>query len=97
MDHWQEALDEHGLIWAPMVELPDVIRDPQLREMGAFATVEHPAGAFETVATPFHIRDADIAVRGRAPEAGEHTHEVLTGLGFDDERIAGLATSGVLG
>lgn len=96
--HWARKLDEEGLIWAPMVELPEVVRDEQLRVMGAFQAIDdHPEGRFETVATPFHIRDADIRVRGRAPEAGEHTFEVLTGFGWSEEAIAGLAARGLLG
>jgi crotonobetainyl-CoA:carnitine CoA-transferase CaiB-like acyl-CoA transferase len=95
--YWAEMLDRHGLIWAPVAQLPDVVQDPQLREMGAFGTIDHPAGAFETVATPFLIREADIAVRGPSHSAGEDTADVLAGLGLDNERIASLAAAGVLG
>jgi crotonobetainyl-CoA:carnitine CoA-transferase CaiB-like acyl-CoA transferase len=95
--HWQRKFDEHGLIWAPMAELPDVVRDPSLRALGAIQTVDHPAGAFETVGVPFHIDGADVTVRGRSPEAGEHTSEVLAEAGIAGERIASLAQAGVFG
>ena len=32
--HWKKALDEHGLIWAPVAQLPDVIDDPQVQRDG---------------------------------------------------------------
>ncbi len=97
MEYWAARLDEFGLIWAPMATIPEVLQDESLREIGAFETIDHPLGPFETVAVPFSIRDADMKVRGPAPAAGEHTHEVLTELGISDERIADLAADGVLG
>lgn len=95
--HWRRVLDEQGLIWAPMTELPDVVRDPSLRALDAIQTVEHPDGPFETVGVPFHIDGADVTVRGRSPEAGEHTLDVLSEAGIDQERIASLAAAGVFG
>jgi crotonobetainyl-CoA:carnitine CoA-transferase CaiB-like acyl-CoA transferase len=94
-EHWRTALDANGLIWAPMVELPAVVNDAQLRTMGAFQEV--PGEEYETVGTPFVIRDADVRVRGRSPEAGEHTLAVLEELGLDAEQIAELAVAGVIG
>ena len=98
LDYWAERLDESGIIWAPVAELPDVVADPQPRAMRAFATVDHPsAGEFETLSAPFAIRDADIRVRGRAPDPGEHTSEILAETGLEDTEIADLAANGVLG
>ena len=97
LDYWRQRLDEFGLIWAPMTELPDVVQDESLRAIGAFESVDHPLANFETVGVPFTVRDADISVRGPSPAAGEHTQEVLEGLGLPPDRIAELATNGVLG
>ena len=95
---WSERLDEAGCLWAPVADLPEVIHDPQPRAMGAFATIEHPlAGPFEILNVPFQIADADIAVRGAAPDVGAHTHEVLQEAGLSDEEIAQLAAARVLG
>jgi crotonobetainyl-CoA:carnitine CoA-transferase CaiB-like acyl-CoA transferase len=96
--YWARRLDEHGLIWAPVAELPQVIDDAQARELGVFETIEHPkAGPFETLRTPFSIRDADIAARGPAPETGAHTREVLAELELGADEIAELSAKGVIG
>lgn len=97
LEHWRTVLDGAGLIWEPVAELPDVVDDPVLRESGAFAMIVHPrGGAMEIVGTPFHIRDADVAVRGPAPDAGEHTREVFEAAGIDTARIEDLLAKGVL-
>jgi crotonobetainyl-CoA:carnitine CoA-transferase CaiB-like acyl-CoA transferase len=95
--HWRETLDGAGLIWEPVADLPEVIEDPVLREAGAFSLVVHPrGGAMEIVSAPFHIRNADVAVRGPAPDAGQHTREVFLAAGVPEARIDGLLARGVL-
>jgi crotonobetainyl-CoA:carnitine CoA-transferase CaiB-like acyl-CoA transferase len=95
---WHRLLDEANLVWAPVSEIPDVIGDPTIRALGSFSTVDHPIfGAFETLSAPFRIRDADVAVRGPAPSAGQHTHEVLIEQGFSDDELGELAAQGVFG
>ena len=97
LETWRTRLDASGLIWEPVAELPEVVEDPALRERGAFSVVVHErAGAMEVVSAPFHIRGADIEVRGPAPDAGEHTREVFTQAGIDPERIESLLQRGVL-
>ncbi len=97
LDHWRARFDAEALTWAPVAELPEVIADPQMIEMEAWAAVEGAHGPFETLNTPFAIEGADIGPRGAAPATGEHTQEVLREAGLTDEEIAQLAASGALG
>jgi crotonobetainyl-CoA:carnitine CoA-transferase CaiB-like acyl-CoA transferase len=97
LEFWTAKLDEHGLIWAPRTELPDVIADPALRGRGTFQALETEAGTFETVGTPFVIRDADVRVRGSASTAGADTAEVLAAAGLSEDEVAELAARGVCG
>jgi crotonobetainyl-CoA:carnitine CoA-transferase CaiB-like acyl-CoA transferase len=94
---WAPALDESGIIWERVAELPDVVDDPQARAIGMYVEVDHPAGPFETLTAPFTMSESDVRVRGRAPEIGEHTTEVLASLGVDAARIDELRGAGVLG
>ena len=97
LDYWRARLDNAGLIWEPVAELPEVVEDPALRERGAFSIVVHKrSGAMEIVSAPFHIRDADIEVRGPAPDAGEHTREVFIEAGIPAQRVDELISKGAL-
>ncbi len=90
---WAARLRSTGVITAKVAELPEVIEDPQAVEMQMFAEIEHPGlGRFETLAAPFDLGRSDVSVRGRAPEIGEHTAEVLAErLGMNRAEIAALA------
>jgi crotonobetainyl-CoA:carnitine CoA-transferase CaiB-like acyl-CoA transferase len=97
LEYWREKLDGAGLIWEPVATLPEVCDDPALRERDAFSHVVHErAGALEIISAPFHIRDADVEVRGPAPDAGQHTREVFAQAGLDAAEIDRLFDKGVL-
>jgi crotonobetainyl-CoA:carnitine CoA-transferase CaiB-like acyl-CoA transferase len=95
--YWRDKLDGAGLIWEPVAELTEVVEDPALRERGAFSVVVHEqAGAMEIVSAPFHIRGADIEVRGPAPDIGQHTREVFAEAGLSADEVNGLIERGIL-
>lgn len=95
---WMAKLDQAGLIWAPVAKVSEVIENPQVREMGWIAEIDHPRyGRFQTLDTPFKIYGSEVGVRGPAPEPGQHTFDILTEFGVASEEIAQLATDGVLG
>jgi crotonobetainyl-CoA:carnitine CoA-transferase CaiB-like acyl-CoA transferase len=95
-DAWADALHASGIIWEKVAELPDVVDDPQMRAIGMFVEVDHPAGRFETLAAPFTMSRSELRVRGRAPEIGEHTTEVLRERGIEGARLSELLDAGVL-
>lgn len=94
---WAAILDAHHLTWAPINDTAEVLADPAVRSTGAFAQIDHPlAGRFDTIAAPFRLHTADAAVRGPAPETGEHTRSVLSRLGLDDSAIDSLIEDGIV-
>ena len=97
LEHWREKLDAAGLIWEPVALTTEVIEDPALRERDAFSMVVHErAGAMEILSAPFHIRDAEVSVKGPAPDAGQHTREVLAERGLGDAELQSLIDRGVV-
>lgn len=94
---WGRRLDEQGLIWAPVQTVADVVDDPQVRANGWFTTIDDPnLGSFETIEAPFRFSGSHVGVRGPAPEAGQHTEEVLLEAGYTWEEIAVLREAGAL-
>lgn len=95
---WGLRLDAHGVIWAPVQQLEDVIDDPQVRANDLFTTIDHPThGSYETIGTPLKFGESDVGVRGPAPEIGQHTEEVLLETGYSWDEIGVLREAGVFG
>jgi len=72
---------------------------PQLAHRGFFEELGHPVfgtARYSTMAARFSEGPTDVHVR-RAPLLGEHNHEILAELGFDDGAIVALEDDGVVG
>ncbi|HTE86115.1 MAG TPA: CoA transferase, partial [Dehalococcoidia bacterium] len=96
-DEWGRRLDAHGLIWAPVQTMEEVVEDPQARANHYFTTVEHPThGSYETVDAPFRFSRSRVTARGPAPEIGQHTEEVLLEAGYTWDEITALRDGAVL-
>ncbi len=95
---WAPVWDEHGLIWAPVQNLSDVLEDPQAHAIGAFAPVAHPQiSDCRVVKSPVEFGGFETTPYAAAPELGQHTEEVALELGLSWEQIALLKESGALG
>jgi crotonobetainyl-CoA:carnitine CoA-transferase CaiB-like acyl-CoA transferase len=94
---WQARLTSFAVANYPVTQLHEVGRDPQLLANDAFVEVEHARmGKFRTLGTPFRIVDADVRVRGPAPDLGQHTEGVLRELGVSDDELRQLIDAGTV-
>jgi crotonobetainyl-CoA:carnitine CoA-transferase CaiB-like acyl-CoA transferase len=92
LDYWRAKLDAEDMIWAPLMKPGDVANDPQAKAAGAFVEVpEHDGnGTYLAPASPIRFPGADDGPKGPAPALGEHTLEVLSGLGYSEADIVKL-------
>ena len=95
---WAAIFDRHDVFWGKVQQVGDVVRDAQTRASRAFRKLTLPSGKdIEVVASPADFSDTPADVRGPAPELGQHTEEVLLGLGYTWEEIASLKDAGAIG
>lgn len=88
-----------GLLWASVRYPEENLDDPHFQARGTFQAIRQPQIDRElhfpvSAATDGHNRVTDF--KSGAPLLGQHTREVLSGLGFGDEEIARLAAQGVI-
>ncbi len=96
-DEWGIIMDEHGIIWAPVLGLHEVVNDPQAEAINLFPTLAlEGVGRYRTVRIPMNFHTFDALPSEPAPTPGQHTHEVLSELGYASSEINALAESGVL-
>lgn len=107
MDRWcetrttkeaQAELEAARIPAGPVLTLQDAIDDPHVRATGMLRDVDYPG-----LPRPAPLADLAVrlsrtpgGIRRRAPLLGEHTDEILAGLGYDAERIAGLREKKVI-
>jgi formyl-CoA transferase len=88
---WIEALNAAGVPCGPIYAMDQVFADPQVRHLGVAVDVESRVhGRFRVVGQAARLSRTPARVASAAPEAGEHTDEVLTELGYSAQDIAAL-------
>jgi formyl-CoA transferase len=85
-----DILRKFDIPCAPVLTMKEIMEDKSLRESGTIVDVPHKArGSYVTVGSPIKFSDMKPTITG-SPLLGEHTDEVLAGLGYTEEQIKGL-------
>jgi crotonobetainyl-CoA:carnitine CoA-transferase CaiB-like acyl-CoA transferase len=95
LDEAAERLDGADMVWAPVQTLADCAADPQAEGAGCFVETPNPnGGSYRAPAAPARFHGADDGPKGPAPALGQHTREVLAGVGYSGEEIEALLSTG---
>lgn len=97
-DEWFDFLSQKDVPVGKVYSLDEVFADPQVLHRQMVIEVEHPTqGKVKQVGLPIKLSETPGEIRNLAPVLGEHTEEVLTGLGYNKSSIDELRQEGVVG
>jgi len=97
MTEWVDLLADLDICFGPVATLTEMMRDPQVRHRGMVVEMDDGRGVRRTtLGNPIKLSDTPAELRRPAPALGQHTDEVLTGLGYSRGDIAALRQRGVI-
>lgn len=96
-DEWFQIMKDADTCVSPVLELDEVVNDPQLLSRDMFPEFDHPTeGKVRQLGMPIKLSETPAKFRGFAPLIGLHTEEVLQGLGYTKHQIEELRKSGAI-
>jgi len=100
-DELARIFEDAGLPFAPIRRPEDLFDDPHLAATGGLAEIRLPDGpkAGESVRTtlfPITLEGRRLAVRMSPPRLGEHTRDLLQGVGYTGSEIEQLIAQAVV-
>jgi crotonobetainyl-CoA:carnitine CoA-transferase CaiB-like acyl-CoA transferase len=94
---WIEILGAAEVPCGPIYSIDQVFADPQVRHIGAAATVRsRKLGEFRIVSQAVGLSRTPATVASAPPELGEHTEEILAELGYDKAAVEALRQKKVI-
>ncbi len=88
-------LAEAGVPCMQINSLDQVVSDEHLTAVGFWHEMNHPSeGRIRLMAPPYKMSATPPTIRSGAPRFGEHTAEVLRGLGYEDAAIDAMLKAG---
>lgn len=85
----KQKLDQAKIAYADVNEMQDVWSHPQLHALKRIVDIETPAGTVKGFLPPGNNNQFKPTLNG-VPDVGEHSREILQGLGFSGAEIEGF-------
>ncbi len=93
---WLAVLEQHDVPCAPIYNIVEAINDPQAQHIGMVRTFGQGSRAVQLVGFPVEFVDTPCEPGLPPPSVGEHTEEILRGLGYTDQDIALMREEGAI-
>ena len=94
--HWVQRLDAAEVPGGPVYGYDEILQDPHVAARRMVVDIEHPKiGPMKTIGLPLKSSSELTAIRKPAPWLGQHSAEVLRGLGYPPQEVEQLFAAGV--
>ena len=94
---WIREFEAAGVPVGPVNKIGDMLADPQVAAREMVVEVDHAkAGRVKALGLPIKFSHTPGAVERAAPVLGQHTREVLEGLGYSAAQIDAMAAEGAV-
>lgn len=96
--HWEKLLAAADIPYAPVLSIPEVHEDPEVKHSALFREAEHPVAGAMTM-----MRRVSKFDGSRGPDRdfpallGEHTDSVLRDVGYSEAEVEGFRSAGLIG
>jgi alpha-methylacyl-CoA racemase len=97
-EEWTEFASRHDCCLEPVLDLDEALDSELVRAREMVVELDQPGVAepVRQLGIPVKLSETPGAVRSPGPALGEHTRDVLAGLGYDDDAIAALEEAGAV-
>ena len=97
LDDIVKLLQSRGQPVAPILNIAEVLALPHVKERNMLIEIEDPvAGRVPIIGSPIKFSLTPCTIEKSAPLLGENTREILTELGYSEEKINKLAQDGIV-
>lgn len=91
VEEWVALLEAKGVPCGPINTVDRVFSDPHVRARGMRVDLEHPTyGTVPSIRNPIRFSETPLEFTVAPPTLGQHTNQVLRGLGLSDDTISSL-------
>ena len=95
-DELTSKLEAIGMPFAPIAKPWDLLDDPHLNASGGLLATQIDNKTIHVPALPIALDGERLGKRADPPKVGEHTRELLAGLGCSPEDIGSLRDRGIV-
>jgi len=94
---WIDRFNKAGVPCGPIYGMDEVFADPQVEALGIAQSLTSPLlGELKFVRQPVNLTRTPSSFVTAPPEAGEHTNEILSELGYSETEVNQFKTNGVV-
>jgi len=94
---WAQIFRDAGMRCDPCLTYEEVCAHPQMEANEMITSVNHPTrGEIKTLGLPVKLSKTPGRPQGPSPLLGQHTEEILLGLGYKSKEIAEMESQGVI-